>query len=94
MSKNSMAVSRSIPQFGPRPTWKTFWVTFLLVLIPVVGWSMATMYVITRDDQEQYNAGKAALAGLIVSMIIIVGILALYAAAIALGWIFPGLYRT
>lgn len=47
----------------PRPFWKTLLVSMLLCLIPVIGWSMASMYVVTRQEPDRYDAGAAAGAG-------------------------------
>lgn len=46
-----------------RAWWKTFLVSVLLCLVPFVGWSMATHYVMTHDNPEAYAPGKAASAG-------------------------------
>lgn len=46
-----------------RRWWKTFLVSMLLCLIPVVGWSMATHYVMTHERPEEYAPGRAASAG-------------------------------
>lgn len=48
-----------------RPGWKTWLVCILLGVIPVVGWSMATMYWVTRREPWRYDAGDAAVAGLV-----------------------------
>lgn len=60
-------------RIGPRNPFKTLVICFLLILIPLVGWSMATMYFITRNHQERYDAGSAAGAGFALMLITLVG---------------------
>jgi hypothetical protein len=57
---------------APRPLWQTLVVGGLLSFLPVVGVSMATMYWLTRDEPDQFRAGEAAGAGV---MVIVMGVL-------------------
>lgn len=45
-----------------RPWWKTFLVSVLLCLIPVVGWGMGVHYIMTHDQPADYAPGRAAAA--------------------------------
>lgn len=56
-----------------RRTWgKTFLVSVLLLLLPFVGWSMATHYVMTRDDPNAYAPKQAAAAGAVLFVFIVI----------------------
>jgi hypothetical protein len=78
-----MSVNLLITASASRPLWRTVLGAGLLCLIPVVGWSMATIYVLTRNNPERYDAGEAANAGLLLLVAILVwwgGMFALFSA--------------
>lgn len=56
-----------------RPWWKTFLFGVLLMLVPFVGWSLATHYVMTHDDPAAYAPKKAASAGVLLFVFMIIG---------------------
>ncbi|MEZ4562612.1 MAG: hypothetical protein R2853_07730 [Thermomicrobiales bacterium] len=69
----------------PRAFWKTWLVSLLLTIIPLVGSAMAIVYIYTRRRPQEYEAGQAALAGLIFIVNIIILAVIVYAAIALLG---------
>ncbi|MFT4041483.1 MAG: hypothetical protein QM692_25085 [Thermomicrobiales bacterium] len=70
---------------SPRPFWKTFVFGLLLTLIPFVGAGMAVVYIYTRNRPNDYNAGEAALAGLMLFVFALIAAAAFLAVIGALG---------
>jgi formate-dependent nitrite reductase membrane component NrfD len=68
-----------------RPLWKTWLVSILLTIVPIVGSAMAIVYIYSRKRPHEYVAGQAALAGLILILNVIVLALIVYAVIAALG---------
>lgn len=52
-----------IERGAPRSVGKTVLIAVLLCFVPVVGFSMATAYWLTRHEPARYDAGAAARAG-------------------------------
>lgn len=50
---------------APRPWWRTWLISSLLTLIPIVGAGMAIVYVHTRKRPSDYDAGEAAVSALV-----------------------------
>ncbi len=69
----------------PRTFWKTWIVSLLLTIIPIVGSGMAIVYIYTRKRPHEYDGGEAAVAGLILLLNIIILAVVVYAVIALLG---------
>lgn len=54
-----------VPPAKPRSAWRTLLFAALLVLIPVVGPGLSTVYVDRRDDPESFSVAQALTTAVI-----------------------------
>lgn len=76
-----------------RPLWKTILGAGLLCFIPIVGWSMATIYVLTRREPERYDAGEAAGAGVLLLLCVLAWWAVAFALLVAAGLVITAIQR-
>ena len=74
------------PRAKPRSAWRTFLFSALLILIPVVGPGISTVYVDRREDPESFDFGRALTTAVIqLVAIAAVAIVVWFIVVVALG---------